>query len=52
MNKFHKHTSSYAPPAAPAPGMSTATQSGLVLDYDVNMGPKIQHPLTSKTAQS
>ena len=30
MNQFHRHTASYAPPAAPAPG--TANQSGLILE--------------------
>ena len=32
MNQFHRHTASYAPPAAPAPG--AANQSGLILEAD------------------
>ena len=40
MNQFHRHTASYAPPAAPAPG--TVNQSGLILEADA----KPQRPLT------
>ena len=49
MNQFHLHSSSHAQP--PATALTTATQSGLILEADLKTTKKLQRPLTVKTVK-